>query len=157
MADEHFTFDAGAVRRIVRAVLKSERDGADRRGRRPRWPLAIGGSCEPQNAIVDVTVLGKPTGGSFTLIVTVNDVTENFPIAWNSTPTATRLLLQGHSEIGEGNVDVAVGTFPNSTVRIEFIGDLANTPIPIPTADWNGLTGGTGIGVICALAQLGAS
>ena len=88
--------------------------------------------------------------------MTVNEVTETMTFDWDFTAAEVETELETHSEIGSGDVDVT-GNFPGGTVRIEYIGDLAETYILEPISDWGALTGGSGLGVICALGQRGSA
>ncbi|TWU12852.1 hypothetical protein CA54_16780 [Symmachiella macrocystis] len=112
-------------------------------------------SCDPKNAKIDVYVLGSPTGGTFDVDFTVNDETETMTFDYDATAAEVETELETHSEISSGDVDVTGGDFPDATIRIEFEGDLAGTDIAVPLPDWSSLTGGAGVGVICALAQKG--
>lgn len=116
-----------------------------------------GGSCTPQNAVLQVTVLGSPTGGTFDIILTVNAVTETLTFNWNDDLASAVAVIESHSQVGNGDITGSGGVFPNATTEFEFGGTVANTPIAVPLADWNALTGGSGVGVINSLAQLGIS
>lgn len=113
--------------------------------------------CNPQNAIHDYTILGSPTSGTFDLMLTINTVEETLTFNYDDTAGKVATELVTHSNIGAGDVSVTSGPFPDKTIRVEFIGDLKNTPISLPTANWTTLSGGSGVGVICAMAQLGVS
>lgn len=114
-----------------------------------------GGGCDQQNAIIDVIILGSPTGGTFDMILTVNAVAETLTFNWDDSPTDVATELATHSELVSSDVSVSGFAFPTGTMRIEFIGTVANTNIALPVTDWSSLTGGTGIGIICVMAQLG--
>jgi hypothetical protein len=122
---------------------------------RKLWVASAGDPCDPQNAILDIAVFGNPTGGTFTVPLDVNGVPENIVFVYNSTSAQALTALLGHAGISAGDVTVTAGPFPTATMRIEFTGDLANTDIAIPTANWNLLTGGAGKGVVISLSQLG--
>lgn len=114
------------------------------------------GGCETQNTIWDITIFGAPTGGTISLPVTANGVTTTVTFNWNdSASTFKSTLAAGHAEIATTDIDVTGGPFPSSTMRVEFIGDYENTLLPIPTVNYGSLTGGTGRGVIVAMAQRG--
>lgn len=114
------------------------------------------GGCDTQNTIWDISILGAPTGGTFSLSVTVNGVTSSITFNWNdSASTFASTLATGHSEIASADLNATDGPFPNVTVRVEFKATLANTLILPPTANYGSLTGGSGRGIICALAQRG--
>lgn len=151
-----YSFTEGAARKVVQAtkiVLGSHNETGRRRG--PRDDVG-GGGCETQNTIWDITVFGSPTGSTLTLPVEINNVEEDIVLNWNDDAADVETALEGHSEIGSGDVSVTGGPFPNATIRIELTGDLANQYFLQPTAEF-ALTGGSGVGVICAMAQRGHS
>lgn len=135
----------------------------DMQPQRPPDPIAAsgsgggGGECSPQNAILDYTIFGSPTGGTFSVEQTINAVTETLTFGWNFTAAQVQTEYETHSQVAVGDVSVSNGPFPNATVRVEFIGNLENTDIEIPVTDFALLTGGSGVGVIVALAQLGTA
>lgn len=113
------------------------------------------GGCPSQNAIHDITLFGSPTGGTFDIDLTVNGSEETLTFNYDDTAAEVETELETHTEIASGDVDVTGGPFPNATIRIEFVSNLAETAIALPLADWGSITGGSGVGVICAAAQLG--
>jgi len=145
-----------AARRLGPVVRKVE---GMAKGENPkRWGPRDedGGGCDDQNTIWDITIFGAPTGGTVSFPVTVNGVTSTVTFNWNdSASTFKTTLAAGHAEIATTDLDVTGGPFPNATMRVEFIGDLASTLILQPTVGFGSLTGGTGRGVIVALAQRG--
>lgn len=122
-----------------------------------RWLAITGGGCDPQNTILQITIFGKPSGGSFTLDLTVNGVRQTLTISFSSSTFTTQGVFEGHSQIGAGQVVVTGAAFPSATQQIEFVSNLKNTDIAIPTFDWSSLTGGTGVAVLGSLAQKGHS
>lgn len=115
-----------------------------------QWrPLGVT-TCR-QNAVFQVTVFGKPLSGTFDFYVNNTPV----EVPYNSTAAGFKTLLEAHEDIGAGNIQVTNGDFPNRTMRLEFIGELANTHIPIPHADWSDLVGGQGVGVLVSTVQRG--
>ena len=112
-------------------------------------------TCDPQNAIMQITVLGSPTGGTFDLHLTVGGSKETLQFAFDDNSTEVDTELDTHTEITSGDVVVTAGPFPDATIQIEFKVNLKNTNIALPTANWSSLTGGSGVGVIASLAQLG--
>lgn len=114
-----------------------------------------GGGCESQNAIIQITIIGKPTGGTFTIALAIGATTETITFNWNDSAGAVKTAIAGHSLILTTDLDVIAGPFPNATISVEFIDTLANTDIAIPSANWASLTGGSGVAVICSLAQRG--
>lgn len=140
---------AGYAVRWVEAQPKREH-------RPPRGPRDdSGGGCESQNAILQITIIGKPTGGTFTIALAIGATTETITFNWNDSASAVKTAVAGHSLILTTDLDVIAGPFPNATISVEFIDTLANTDIAIPSANWASLTGGSGVAVICSLAQRG--
>lgn len=143
------------VLEATRRVLRTPTTGTKRR-RQPPVLGGGGGGCDTQNAIIDIIVFGSPTGGTFDLELTVNSTAETLTFDWNDTAPAVATVLATHTQLASSDVSVSsLGTFPDATIRIEFIGTQANTNIALPIADWSALTGGTGTGIICVMAQLG--
>lgn len=143
------------VLEATRRVLRTPTTGTKRR-RQPPVLGGSGGGCDTQNTIWDINLLGAPTGGTFFLVVTVNSVTTNVTFNWNdSAATFKSTLAAGHSEIASADLDVTNGPFPNATMRVEFIGTLASTLILAPPSNYGSITGGSGRGIICQLAQRG--
>lgn len=112
-----------------------------------------GVSCPPQNFILDIDISGTPTGGTFDVHLTVNAVTETLTFNYDDDKSAVKTEFETHSEIAVDDVTVTVGPFPGATMRIEFVANLANTDIPLPTSNRSGLIGG--VGVTCSSAQWG--
>jgi len=153
MAEKIFTFDEAGMRTTIKGVRKA----LGMQGRpipQPKGPRDEGGGCDSQNAIWDIAILGTPTGGTFTAVVIVNAVSETKTFAYNDSAATVKTTLATHAQIDSADLTVT-GTFPNSTMRIEFGGALANKDILQPTTDWSSLTGGTGMGIIAQLAQKG--
>lgn len=120
-------------------------------------PLAAGASCAAQNEIHHITVIGSPTGGTFDLDVTVSGTTETLTFDYDWLASEVEDEYETHSEIASGDVTVTDGPFPDGTVAVEFTGDLAETAIALPVADWSSLTGGSGVAVIVSRAQTGSA
>jgi len=155
--DEIISFDENIARDLMRMRQEWRSGALTRANRRRRTPImdGSGGGCDTQNAIIDVIILGSPTGGTFDMALTINSVTEVLTFNYDDTTSEVDTELSTHSELVSADVTVTGGPFPDATMRIEFIGDQANTNIALPTTDWSGLTGGTGTGIICVMAQLG--
>lgn len=145
----------GILSRLMRMLLAFERGAFGSAFRRHRTPIMSDGGCDPQNAKVDVSLLGKPTVGTFILAVTINAVTEPLTFNVDDDATAAKATMATHSEIESTDLTVTGGPWPNATMRFEFIDTLARKDIAIPTADWDDLLGGLGTAVVCALAQKG--
>jgi hypothetical protein len=103
------------------------------------------------SAVQLVTVLGSPTGGSFTL--SYNGQVSG-PIAYNASAGAAQAALQAVPTIGAGNATVTGGAGAPYTVT--FGGLLAATPVPLLGADGTGLTGGTSPSVLVTQLVAGA-
>jgi hypothetical protein len=111
--------------------------------------------CDLQNAIMQITVLGSPTGGTFDLDLTVDSSEETLTFNYDDAAAAVKTELETHTKIAVDDVTVTAGPFPDATMQVEFVEDLKNTNIALPTADWDLLTGGSGTAVISSYAQLG--
>lgn len=151
-------FNEDGFNRVVEAtriVLRTPTTGARRRRQPPVISSGGGGGCDQQNARVQMIIMGKPTGGTFPVMWTVNSVSTSLTFNWNDSAAAIKTVLETHSEIASGDVTVTGGPFPNTTVEVEFTGLLANTDVRPPYGAWGSLTGGTGVAVICVLAQKG--
>ena len=113
-----------------------------------------GGSCPAQNAIHALHVFGGPTGGTFTLSLTVSS-TDTITMNWDDTAAEVKTAFETHTDITSGDVTVTGGPFPDTSMIIEFTGTLADTVIDPGHSDWQNLTGGSGVGVISILNQKG--
>lgn len=87
-----------------------------------------------------VTITGSPTGGTFTL--TFNGQT-TAGIAYNAAAAAVQSALEALSNIAPGDVVVAGGPLPGTSVTVTFSGTYAGTDVAQMTASGAGLTGGT--------------
>lgn len=115
-----------------------------------------GGGCATQNAIIDISIFGRPTGGTLFLNWDIDgEVTTGLGFAYNATAAQVKDSLTSLVPLDDSEIEVTGGPWPNSTIRIEFKAGKGNRPIALPVSNWNSLTGGSGVGVICALAQLG--
>ena len=105
------------------------------------------------SAIQTVSILGSPTGGSFTL-------STSSPLPPGTTAaipfTADASTVQGAlaAIIGDGNVSVTGGPLPNNSLNITFQGVYAHEPIPDLTATGS-LTGGNSSTVAVATSTIG--
>jgi len=98
---------------------------------------------DPDNSTWALDVTGSPTGGTFTVSVTVGGSTQTTTgIAYNATASALQAAIVALSNVGSGNVTVS-GT---TTKTITFVGDLAEVSADV-TASGASLTGGTSPGV----------
>lgn len=113
------------------------------------------GGCSSRNEFWQLSVLGSPTGGTFDMDLTVNGTKDTLTFDYNSTAAQVKTELATHTNIVATDLDVTGGDFPDSTINIEFKGDLANSFIPAPVFDWSSLTGGNGMAVILGRYQPG--
>lgn len=95
---------------------------------------------DPDNATWTLTVSGSPTGGTFTLGVSVNGgaVEETDAIAYNANAAAIELAIEGNANVGAGNGTVT-GSGP---FTVTFSGDLVGEDVTVTLED-NSLTGGS--------------
>ena len=89
------------------------------------------------DAVQDIDITGTPTGGTFTLSFGTETTSA---IAFDANAAAVTTALEALNNIGTGNI-VVTGTNPNFVAT--FGGTLANTKVPVLTADGAALTGGT--------------
>ena len=154
MAEKIFTFDEAGMRTTIKGVRKA----LGMQGRpipQPKGPRDEGGGCDTQNAKIQWTVFGKPTGGTFSSAVNINGTIETITFNYNANAASVKTALAGHSLIASTDLTVTGGAFPNATVEVEFIDTLASKNIALPISDWGSLTGGSGVAVLTSLSQLG--
>lgn len=97
---------------------------------------------DPDNTAYTIATSGTPTGGTFTLFVTVDGVTEETgTIAYNASAATIDTAIEALANVPAGSVTSGGGALPTA-VTISFTGDLAGADV-IVTAGTNGLTGGT--------------
>lgn len=120
-------------------------------------PYAVGGgtSCPDRNEIWRLTISGSPTGGSFDIGINVGGTTDILTFNYNFTSAEVKTELATHTNITTSDVSVTGGDFPNASIIIEFIGDLAAKYIDPPTIDFSSLTGGSGRAVALERYQPG--
>lgn len=114
-----------------------------------------GGPCPDRNEIHQITILGKPTGGTLSITLTVNSVAETDTVDWDATASEVKTALETHAQIAVDDIEVTGGPFPNATMQIEFVENLAATAIALPILNWASLTGGTGVAAIPSRPQSG--
>lgn len=108
-----------------------------------------GGSCVSTNEKWQIIVLGSPTSGTFDLGVTVNGTKETLTFNYDDTAAEIATEFKTHSEIGASDVTVTDGPLPDTSVTIEFTGDLAGTAMTVPPEiDFGSLTGTSGVLVV---------
>lgn len=91
------------------------------------------------NEVQTITTTGTPTGGTFTL--TFRGMTTS-ALDFDSTAGEIQTALRALGTIGSTGVTCAGGPLPTG-VTATFAADLAATDVPLLTADYSGLTGGT--------------
>ncbi|MFD0210818.1 major capsid protein [Streptomyces hirsutus] len=106
---------------------------------------------DPDSSTWNLEVTGSPTGGTYTVSVTVGGSTQTTSgIAYNAAASAVQTAITGLSNVGTGNATVTGTTVKTLT----FTGDLAGLSVGV-TASGASLTGGTSPAV--AVAQTGDS
>jgi hypothetical protein len=126
--------------------------------------------CPAASEIQHIILFGKPTGGSITLSLKIDSVSETITVAYDATAEEVEIALQTHTEISDAgtgtstgsggdtlvdDLTVSGGPLPNVAVKVEFIGDFALTPIDLMIMGITGLTGGIGVGGIVLREQAG--
>jgi hypothetical protein len=106
---------------------------------------------DPDSSTWTLEVTGSPTGGTYTVSVTVGGSTQTTSgIAYNASASTVQTAITGLSNVGGGNATVT-GT---AVKALTFTGDLADLSVGV-TASGASLTGGTTPAV--AVAQTGDS
>jgi hypothetical protein len=105
-------------------------------------------SCVNRNEVWKLKLTGTPTGGDFTIEVTVNSVTETITIAFDDTAADVKTAFATHSELVSTDLNTVGGPFPGAEIAVEFIDDFAkkrmfDSAANMPVIDDSGLTGGT--------------
>ena len=96
-------------------------------------------TVDPDNTVYTIAVTGTPTGGTFSLMLTVDGVAEETDaIAYNADATAVQTAILANDNIPGGTVTVT-GT---TTKTITFAGALTDAAVTVALED-NGLTGGS--------------
>lgn len=106
-----------------------------------RWEqISGGGSCSTQ---IRILIMGRPTGGTVTLPVTVNGSTENVIINYDDNATDLETAFEGHSEISPGQIvgNSMGGQLPFQELWITFDNGLSASDVTIGNAT-DALTGG---------------
>lgn len=155
---------AGASNNSVR-VMKTHSEGAasvvwdegDKGDpRTERWAIVClggtGSECPGQNCIQSITMYGQPDGGDVQLRICDQWITVPVDAAANDIENAMNAFA---ADLGDDPIAVEGGPFPNATMSIEFIHDQARTPQSPILADWSGVTGGTGVGVLVLMVREG--
>lgn len=97
------------------------------------------------NAVITLTETGSPTGGNFTISWALPSGTyTTAPIAFNATAAQVATAIQTAIPVWPaGVVTGGGGPLGTSAVTLTFSGALGNQPIPLPTVNSAGLTGGS--------------
>lgn len=103
------------------------------------------------NAVQTITETGTPTGGTFTL--TFNGQT-TAAIAYNATAAVIASALELLGNIGTVNITTGGGALPTA-VTVTFSGILGNQPVPVMTANYAALTGGSTPAIAVATTTTG--
>ena len=145
-----FTLTAESIaklRKVIREEMGRLRN-PDGGHRRAYWKRGGKAKCPDRNEIHHLTIFGSPTGGTFDIDLTVGGSQETLTFNWDDTASEVKTELETHTEIAVDDVTVTGGPFPDATMQIEFVANLAATAIALPTIDFVSLTGGSGVGVI---------
>lgn len=114
------------------------------------WLAQTGGSssCDPRNEVWMIAMTSGVEGGTFEVTFTVNEVQETLTIPAEGTATEIKTAFATHSELAESDLNAEGGDLPTTSVRLEFTGDQANTPIRLTSFSGENLNNipGTGTG-----------
>ncbi|MEE8045664.1 MAG: hypothetical protein V3T49_02370 [Dehalococcoidia bacterium] len=125
-----------------------------------RWWTTPGDavSCKPQNTIIDFTMMGTPTGGTWDLRdFSVNSVPFLLTFDYDVDAAGMKTEFETHPQIEVDDVRVSIGSFPDTPIRVEFINNLAYQAFLLPTPDPANLTGDIVKAVIPQTIQRGGS
>lgn len=123
-------------------------------------PERVVSGCPDRSEIHYYTIIGGPTGGTFTVGLAVPDenddlVTETITLDWDMTAEEVKTEFETHSEAESGDFDVTGGPFPNATISVMYTGNLAGKTFTPPIVNYTNLTGGDSKGVFVVRAQPG--
>lgn len=108
------------------------------------------------NDVQTLSLIGNPTGGSFTLTFGSQTTDPNNPLAFNATAANVQSALTALSNIGAGNVVCSGGPLP-TPITITFQGALANMMQPTISGSNNTLSGDVGPAPSIAHTTTGAN
>lgn len=115
--------------------------------------MALAGASA--NDVQTVSISGTPTGGTFTLTVTIGGVAlTTAAIVYSAAASAVQTALV--AILGTGNAACTGGALPGSAVVVTFQGALANQPVPVMTSA-SSLTGGSTPAISVAHTTIGAT
>ena len=128
---------------LVRTVKEiNRRDRGNRNPRQARWHKKGGAAkCQDHFRIV---LFGRPTGGSISLPVTINDVTESVTIQYNDDAADLSTAIQTHSEVtAASQVETGSpgGSLPYQEMWFYFKEDIEQKEVTVGNAV-DSLTGG---------------
>jgi hypothetical protein len=103
---------------------------------------------DPDNTVYSVSLSGVPTGGTFTLHVTVDggNSEETATIAYNANAAAVDTAITNLADVPAAGVSTSGGALPTAVI-VTFDGDLAGHDVVITAGD-NNLTGGTNPAIV---------
>lgn len=99
-------------------------------------------------------VLPNPTGGTWTLSVTIRGVTKTATISGTAKASQVQSALEALSNVGAGNIEVTGQGTATNPFLVEFVGDLGGTNWPLMTANGNNLLG-SATGLVTTVADGG--
>lgn len=109
-----------------------------------------GSGCIPRNHIFQIFMLGQPASGMFQVGVDGEFTTS---LAYDADGATVEAAIEALSNVGVGNVSCTGAGFPEASMLIEFVGDLAKTFMP-PLTCVNNLVGESA-GMFIGPMQLG--
>lgn len=123
--------------------------------RRKVW--VTGSTCPSRNDIQKITMIGTPTGGTFSIQTNINGSGETIvDIPYNITASGLGEYMEVQSVvISSGDMIMSGGPFPFTEIVAEFGGTVGNQSIPIMIANRAGLTGGLINGMIITRVEEG--
>lgn len=112
--------------------------------------------CNTANAKFGVTLIGPPTGGTWSFNAwEVDGSTDSVSgLAFDITAADLETALEGHSGIGSGNVSVSGGPGDDANFLVELTGDAGAMFVENPIIGFGSLTG-TGVGGLAWPVQIG--
>lgn len=93
-----------------------------------------------QNEKQQIEITGGPTGGTFTLTFSQGGAQTTAAIAYNASNATVDTRLEDLSNIAASDITITGGPLPGTAIVVEFGGTLAQTNLPIMTANSASLT-----------------
>lgn len=152
-----FILNEDEARRTGRVVAVVEGTPGIFRPKTHRREVRLSAVCDPQNAKINIAIFGSPTGGTFQLVNwNIDGTTASPTFNWDDTSAEVEtIIVAAFSNVDADDINNLGGAFPDASIELEFVNDLANKPIALPPSVDRSLTGGSGVGVIVSLSQLG--